>query len=81
MGYITCIGNDILSITRLLKKYNLNIAFKTNNTPEKYLTKARCNNTDTGICDTCGIYRLKCSSYVGVYVGQNVEVAGSDTNI
>jgi hypothetical protein len=40
----------MLSTTRLLKK-KVNIAFKTNNTLEKHLTKARRKNTDTDAYD------------------------------
>jgi hypothetical protein len=46
---LTYIGNDILSITRLLKKYDVNITFKTSNALETHRTKSRCNNTDTDI--------------------------------
>jgi hypothetical protein len=56
-------GTEVLSITRYLKKQNINITFRTSNTLDVYLTKAFCKSANSELLDKCG----SCS---GVYLDQ-----------
>jgi hypothetical protein len=67
-------GSEVLSVTRCVKKYNINIAFKTNtntfNTLGKVLTKGLRKSNDSDAFEKCGVYKSKCGSCSGVYEGQ-----------
>jgi hypothetical protein len=52
------------------KKHNINIAFKTSDTLGKNLTKAWQKSSDTDKYGMSGIYKLRCGTCAGVYVGQ-----------
>ena len=55
----------IRRITNLFKQTNLKVAFRATNTIQQQLTeKQTCK-------DPCGIYKLKCNTCNGVYVGQS----------
>jgi hypothetical protein len=66
------IGNEVMPIARILKKFNIEVAFKTRNTLGKWLRHKQCRsgggNDDQ--YDTCGIYKLKCRSCSKCYIGQ-----------
>jgi hypothetical protein len=67
------VGNDILPITKLLNKFQVKTAFKTNNTLAKHLIYTRqetMKTTKLNIYEKCGIYKLKCDTCGGVYIGQ-----------
>jgi hypothetical protein len=53
-----------------LKKYNINIAFRTSNTLGRYLKKAIYKSENSELLDKCGVCKLKCGSCSGVYQGQ-----------
>jgi hypothetical protein len=52
-------------VTNLFKQTNLKVAFRATNTTKQQLTE---NQTCR---DPCGIYKLKCNTRNGVYVGQS----------
>jgi hypothetical protein len=51
----------------LFNKYNLNVAWRTNNSLEQHLSITK----HTGdIYDRCGVYKIKCLECGGAYIGQ-----------
>jgi hypothetical protein len=60
----------VLSIMRILKKHNINVAFRTFNTLGRHLMKAKCKSNDSDTVDKCGVCKLKCGSCPCVYLGQ-----------
>jgi hypothetical protein len=58
-----------------LKKYNINIAFRTSNTLDRYLTKAICKSENNELLDKCGVYKLKYGSYLGCTWVRQVEIS------
>jgi hypothetical protein len=63
----TYMGKETRYITKLFKKFNLNIAWRTINTLEQHLTITKHKND---IYDRCGVYKMKCMECGGAYVGQ-----------
>jgi hypothetical protein len=53
-------------ITKLFKGHNVDIALRTNNTVEKYLSVERHNKAPY---DHCPVYRLICQDCTGSYLG------------
>jgi hypothetical protein len=43
-AHLYYVGTEVLAITKLLKKHNINIAFKTKNTTAKHLLYINNNN-------------------------------------
>jgi hypothetical protein len=66
----TSSGSEVLSVTRCLKTYNINMTFKTSSTLGKFLTKGLRKSDNRDALEKCGVYKLKCGSCSGVYVGQ-----------
>jgi hypothetical protein len=66
------IGKEVMPIARILKKFNINVAFKTRNTLGKWLRRKQVHSdVDNGDkYDTCGVYKLKCRSCFSSYIGQ-----------
>jgi hypothetical protein len=66
------IGKEVIPIARILKKFNIKVAFKTRNTLEKWLGRKQFH-PDGDNCDkydTCGVYKLNCRSCASSYIGQ-----------
>jgi hypothetical protein len=63
----TYIGKETRTITRLFINTNIKIAYKTNNTIQKYLQPQKPN---TDIYNNSGIYLLSCNDCPLQYVGQ-----------
>ena len=64
----TYTGRETLFITKIFKKANIKIAFSTNNTNEKLLSKKP--EQTTNIYDKSGIYQLECPTCNMRYIGQ-----------
>ena len=64
---ITYTGKESLQIAKILRKANLNIAYKTNNTIRNLLTNHR---TTTDIFTQAGVYKLTCQGCNKAYIGQ-----------
>ena len=64
---ITYFGKPSNNIAKYLRKRNLNISFKTNNSLGKYIKN---NKSKTSKDCKSGVYRLNCGSCDKVYVGQ-----------
>jgi len=66
------VGKEVIPIAKILKKFNIKVAFRTRNTLENWLgCKQLYPNEDKGDkYDTCGIYKLNCRSCDGSYIGQ-----------
>jgi hypothetical protein len=66
------IGKEVLPIARILKKFNINVAFKTRNTLAKWLRhkQSRSDDDNGDKYDTCGIYKLKCRNCSSSYISQ-----------
>jgi hypothetical protein len=62
----TYMGRETRYITKLFKKYNLNIAWRTNNTLEQHLTNSKHRKD---IYHRCGVYKMKCMECGGAYIG------------
>jgi hypothetical protein len=60
-------GKETRYITKLFRKYNLNIAWRTNNTLEQHLTNPKHKKD---IYDCCGVYKMKSIDCEGAYIGQ-----------
>ena len=70
---LTYLGLASDRVSSVLKKENINIAFKTNNTIGKFLK----NNKDkTDKTKKCGVYKLDCGSCPNSYVGQTGRTFG-----
>jgi hypothetical protein len=63
----TYMGKETRYVTKPFKKYNVNIAWCTNNSLEQHLSKKRQKRDQY---DRCGIYKLICLECGGAYVGQ-----------
>jgi hypothetical protein len=63
----TYMGKETTYITKLFKKFNLNIVCRTVNTLEQHLTKTKHKGD---IYDRCGVYKIKCMECRGAYIGQ-----------
>jgi hypothetical protein len=66
------VGKEVIPIAKILKKFNIKVAFRTRNTLGNWLgCKQLYPNEDKGDkFDTCGIYKLNCRSCDGSYIGQ-----------
>jgi hypothetical protein len=68
------IGKEVMPIARILRKFNINVAFKTWKSLGKWLKQKQkhvCSYVgDSGTYDACGVYKVKCRSCPCVYVGQ-----------
>jgi hypothetical protein len=60
-------GKETRYITKLFKKFNMNIAWWTTNTLEQQLSTTK-HKTD--IYDRCGVYKIKCTDCGGAHIGQ-----------
>jgi hypothetical protein len=68
---LTCIGKEVNPIARTLRKFNVNVAFKSRNTLGKWLKHKQTKfNTDNEKYESCGIYKIKCRSCQNAYIGQ-----------
>jgi hypothetical protein len=63
----TYMGKETRYITKLFKKFNLNIVWQTINTLEQHLTKTKHKGD---IYDRCSVYKMKCMECGGAYIGQ-----------
>jgi predicted methyltransferase len=63
----TYIGKETTFITNLFKKFNMKIAFRTNNTIQKLLIHKQ---HQTDIHSQSGVYKLTCPDCGKAYVGQ-----------
>ena len=64
---ITYSGNPSRKIKKFLNQKNINVAFKTNNSLEKYLKNSK-NKTNKN--NKSGVYQLTCGSCPKTYIGQ-----------
>jgi hypothetical protein len=66
------IGKEVMPIARILRKFNINVAFKTRNTVGKLLKHKHIgsDSDNGGKHDTCGVYKIKCGSCSSVYIDQ-----------
>ena len=67
MGKIHISGNTKF-ITKLFKKKNIKIAYTTENTIEKFLTRKKDNNSNE--YKKSGVYQLTCQTCNKKYIGQ-----------
>jgi hypothetical protein len=58
------IGKEVIPIARILKKFNIKVAFRTRNTLEKWLgcKQFHPNGEKFDKYGTCGIYKLNCTA-------------------
>jgi hypothetical protein len=64
------VGKETKFITKILKKFNIKIAFTTDNTIEKLLTKKQ--KQERNKYDKSGIYQLTCPTCDKKYIGQTM---------
>jgi hypothetical protein len=65
------IGKEVMPIARTLRKFNINVAFKTRNTVGKWLKHKHASpDVANGKYEACGVYKIKCRSCQSVYIGQ-----------
>jgi hypothetical protein len=63
----TYVGRETKFITKLLKDFNVNIAYHTRKTISSLLNPHKLRNNKH---EECGIYELKCKTCPGTYIGQ-----------
>jgi hypothetical protein len=59
-----------MPIARVLRKFNINVSFKTNNSLENCLKRKNLFNGSNDKYGQCGIYKMKCESCSKGYIGQ-----------
>jgi hypothetical protein len=68
---LTYIGKQVNPIATTLRKFNVNVAFKSRNTLGKWLKHKQANsNTASEKYEACGVYKIKCRSCQNAYIGQ-----------
>jgi hypothetical protein len=67
----TYTGKDTRFITKLFKRFNVNIYFRTRNTIENILTKQGSLRNQY---DESGVYGLKCQNFPSIYIGQTGRI-------
>jgi hypothetical protein len=61
----------VIPIARTLRKFNINVAFKSRNTLGKWLKhKDASPDVANDKCEACGVYKIKCRSCQNAYIGQ-----------
>ena len=68
---LTYVGQTSYKIGNFLKKLNVKIAFKTNNTLSKNIKN---NKSKTNITDQSGVYQLTCANCPKTYIGQTGRI-------
>jgi hypothetical protein len=59
-----------MPITRVLRKFNINVSFQTNNSLENCLKRKNLFSGSNEKYNRCGIYKMKYESFSKVYIGR-----------